>query len=133
MTQVSCQHTGIEFEAKSTRSKNHPVVAQLLNDANRFGKSGAYGHAIELLAECREAGMTEIDEIREMVEAGVAEYNAGKSAEMTARKQALKARRKAASARKQVASYVHPDNIGVNDQEIMPAGRAYNDEELYAL
>jgi len=33
MVKVICQYTGIEFEAKSLRSKNHPRVAALLETA----------------------------------------------------------------------------------------------------
>ena len=51
---VTCQYTGIEFEASSKRSKNHPLVAALLNEASkdRF-HIGAYAKAKELLAEVK--------------------------------------------------------------------------------
>jgi len=35
MITVKCQYTGIEFEARSKRSKNHPVVSALLSEANK--------------------------------------------------------------------------------------------------
>lgn len=60
---VKCQYTGIEFEASSTRSKNHPKVAKFLDEASkdRF-HVGAYNKAKELLAAAK--GQTEdIDEL----------------------------------------------------------------------
>ncbi len=53
MITVKCQYTGIEFEAESKRTKNHPVVARFLNEANDDGKRsvGAYAEAKRLLAD----------------------------------------------------------------------------------
>jgi len=51
---VKCQYTGIEFQATSTRSKNHPLVARFIDEASsdRF-HVGAYAKAKELLAEAK--------------------------------------------------------------------------------
>ena len=47
---IKCQYTGIEFEAASSRSKNHPLVAKFIDEASkdRF-HVGAYAKAKELL------------------------------------------------------------------------------------
>lgn len=60
---VTCQYTGIEFEASSKRSKNHPAVAKFLDEASkdRF-HVGAYAKAKSLLTEAK--GQSDsIDEI----------------------------------------------------------------------
>lgn len=60
---VSCQYTGIEFEAASARSKNHPKIARFLEEASkdRF-HVGAYAKAKDLLTEAK--GQSDnIDEI----------------------------------------------------------------------
>lgn len=51
---VKCQYTGIEFEASSKRSKNHPLVAKFIDEASkdRF-HVGAYAKAKSLLAEAK--------------------------------------------------------------------------------
>lgn len=70
MVKVTCQYTGITFEAASKRQKNHPRVSALLNDAAR---AGTYGTAVERLAEARELGMTDINAIIAFARAGAAE------------------------------------------------------------
>ena len=63
MTTVTCQYTGIEFEASSGRTKNHPKVAKFIDEASkdRF-HVGAYAKAKELLAAAK--GQTDnIDEL----------------------------------------------------------------------
>ncbi len=54
MVKVICQYTGIEFEAKSLRSKNHPRVAALLETANR---KGVYSLVIEAMVQARRDGV----------------------------------------------------------------------------
>lgn len=70
--QVTCQHTGIEFEAASKRSKNHPLVAKFLDAASsdRF-KIGAYAEAKRLLAEAR----GQFDNIDDLMSAVNEAYN----------------------------------------------------------
>ncbi len=36
---TKCNITGIEFEAKSARQKNHPQVSKLMNDLNKYESS----------------------------------------------------------------------------------------------
>lgn len=74
MITVTCQYTGIEFEATSKRQKNHPKVSDLLNAAAKDGGS-AYNVAKQRFAEARERGMTDIDGIVRYVETGVFEAN----------------------------------------------------------
>ena len=63
MITVKCQHTGFEFEAASKRSKNHPKVAEFLNEANREGKHyrGSGRIAKQLVREA--SGYENIDEL----------------------------------------------------------------------
>lgn len=77
MFTIKCQYTGIEFEAESKRSKNHPAVTRFLNEANEDGKraAGAYAQAKQFLADA--AG--NFDSIDELMEAVAATYEAWKS------------------------------------------------------
>lgn len=73
--QITCQYTGIIFEAASKRQKNHPRVSALLNDAAKAG-GAAYNVAKERLAQAREAGMTDIDEVIRFVLTGAMQAQA---------------------------------------------------------
>jgi hypothetical protein len=55
MVTVICQYSGLEFEAASKRSKNHPRVAILLEDANR---KGVYGDVVSAMARAKREGVT---------------------------------------------------------------------------
>lgn len=64
MVTVTCQYTGIEFEASSKRSKNHPAVSDLLNEAAKDKYNpAAYRTVKDALADAKAAGMTDINEI----------------------------------------------------------------------
>ena len=52
-TTIICQYSGVQFEARSARTKNHPVVAEFLTRANRDGR---YGETIEAMQSARRAG-----------------------------------------------------------------------------
>lgn len=73
MTTITCQYTGIQFEATSSRSKNHPLVAKFLDEASkdRF-HVGAYAKAKELLA----AANGQSDDINEIMSAVRAAFDA---------------------------------------------------------
>lgn len=86
---VTCQYTGIVFEAASRRQKNHPRVSAALD---RAAKSGTYGTAVERLAEAREAGMTDLDAILAYVASGEREAIDARRREADAREQARKDR-----------------------------------------
>lgn len=63
---VKCQHSGIEFEAKSKRSKNHPQVSELKNGA---AKDGNYTEVLKAMDTIREQGKYEtIDEFLAQVQ-----------------------------------------------------------------
>lgn len=53
MTTVTCQYSGLEFEAKSSRAKNHPRLADLLSQAHRADR---YGEMVEALQAVRKVG-----------------------------------------------------------------------------
>ena len=60
---IKCQHTGFEFEAQTARSKNHPMVADFLNDAGKDNKHyrGASHTAKQLVSEA--SGYDNIEEL----------------------------------------------------------------------
>lgn len=78
MITIKCQYTGIEFEAESKRSKNHPQVMAFLNAANEDGKRaiGAYPKAKELLAEAA-GNFDSIDDLMSAVKAAYADWQTG--------------------------------------------------------
>lgn len=65
---VTCQHTGVEFEARSKAAKNHPVVSALLAEAH---KRGAYQAVLDLLAECRSEGIQDLTVIERLAGAAI--------------------------------------------------------------
>lgn len=78
MFTIKCQYTGIEFEADSKRTKNHPAVTRFLNEANEDGKRavGAYAQAKQLLAEAA-GNFDNIDELMAAVTAAYADWKGG--------------------------------------------------------
>ena len=77
MYTVTCQYTGIEFEAESKRTKNHPQVSAWLNEVAKDGfKSGAYAKAKELLAEAK-SRFDNVDDCMTAVKAAYAAWYSG--------------------------------------------------------
>jgi hypothetical protein len=78
MITIKCQYTGIEFEAESKRTKNHPAVTAFLNDANEDGKRGvgAYAEAKRLLSEAV-GNFGDIDSLMAAVSAAYADWKSG--------------------------------------------------------
>lgn len=69
MPTITCQYTAIEFSAASARSKNHPRVSRLLQDAaGDKHHTNRYRLTLEALAEVRQANLNDIDEIIRRVE-----------------------------------------------------------------
>jgi len=64
MTKVTCQYTGIEFEAKSARAKNHPRVTEWL--ANAY-KDGLYGPVLEEIELAKVLGAKTIEDFEAAV------------------------------------------------------------------
>lgn len=77
MNTCTCQYTGIQFEAKSSRVKNHPEFAKLLAEANKESVYGQFLDAVkanrdgitvaecaDLLAQCIKIRRGEQNEIR---------------------------------------------------------------------
>lgn len=69
MPTIICQYTGVEFEAKSTRAKNHPRIAAVLEEANRVGR---YALALEAIRKARADGVTDIMEFQRQAKLAVA-------------------------------------------------------------
>ena len=69
MITITCQYTGVTFEADSRRQKNHPRVSKFLNAcANDKGNLNAYHMAKGAFRMAKEAGLTDIDEIMAFAE-----------------------------------------------------------------
>lgn len=93
MVRVVCKESGIEFEADSKRTQQHPLVAAIKQDGN---KNGTYRQVNEALTKVRkEGGYTTIDEYISRVRAivdGVPSAKANALAEQYSRDQEFKAR-----------------------------------------
>lgn len=55
---ATCQYTGIEFDAKSARTKNHPEFAKLMTEAHREGVYERFMTAVKNGKEKKTAPMT---------------------------------------------------------------------------
>lgn len=74
MVTITCQYTGVVFEADSRRQKNHPKVSRLLNScANDRSNPSAYNLAQAALRRAKADGMTNIDAIIAFAESYVQE------------------------------------------------------------
>lgn len=73
MVTVTCQYSGVEFEAKSKRSKNHPRVANLLENANR---KGVYNDVVAAMVQAKRQGITG----EAVIEAGEVAFDNGMNA-----------------------------------------------------
>jgi hypothetical protein len=80
MPQVTCERTGITFEAKPsrTRTHTHPTIIVLLSEADRYGW---YSVALTALEAGREAGYTTIEEFVTQLREAEKEWKAGHEAE----------------------------------------------------
>lgn len=79
MAKIICQHSGVEFEAKSTRTKQHPLVASFKNT-----NVSNYRDAMTALETAKEiGGYTTIEQYISLVE----EILSGKISESNAREQ----------------------------------------------
>lgn len=63
MVTIKCQHSGIEFEAKTRRTKQHPLVARFKNEMAR----DYYRQAMEALEEAAEMEYSTIEDYMELV------------------------------------------------------------------
>lgn len=86
MITVTCQHTGIEFEAKSKAAKNHPAISDLLTEAH---KRGAHQQVKDLLVELRAECVTDLAEIEALAQVVID----GRRAELQAARDLYRARR----------------------------------------
>ena len=94
---VKCQYTGLAFEAKSSRSKNHPVIAEMLNQAN---KGGTYSATVSALNKAREQGFATIEQFVDYANAIISGKLAKRAkAEQLAREQEAEIRQRQAEAK----------------------------------
>lgn len=102
MVTITCQYTGIAFEADSRRRKNHPRVSAFLNAcANNKSNPSAYNMALGAFRKAKEASMTDIDEIMQFAEQYVAEDGATKLQQRNERQAAQAANDKAFEEKRQ--------------------------------
>lgn len=93
MNTCTCQYTGIQFEGKSNRVKNHPEFAKMLAEANKESVYGQFLYAVksnrdgitieecsELLAQCIKIRRGEQNEIRLERRAARREYSESRQA-----------------------------------------------------
>ncbi len=96
---ITCPYTGLEFEAPTRRSKNHPKISAVLNEiaTDRRAAPGAYGAAIEAIRNARTAGVSDIDEFVAVARAAaagrLAEHRSQRDARIEAERKAEELRR----------------------------------------
>ena len=64
MTTVKCQHTGIEFDADSKRTKMHPAISGIKNAA---AKDGTYRQVMAAITATEKETWTSIEEAVEFI------------------------------------------------------------------
>lgn len=62
--QVTCEKTGLPFEAATKRTKNHPKIMSVVNEAN---KDGWYRECLEALQDGRKAGLDTVEDFLELL------------------------------------------------------------------
>ena len=94
MVVVTCEKTGIQFEAKSARTKNHPSIMNILSEANRYGW---YSQALEAIQDGRDAGLSTLEEWKEFLtnaqEAALSQQKAAYSVFLAEKRAKQEARR----------------------------------------
>lgn len=100
MVTITCQHSGIEFEAKTRRTKQHPQIAALKADAN---KRGNYREVMTALETAKaNGGYTTIDEFLAAVK-GIIDGKAQKKRDAAQRRATAEAEAKAKRAAQKAA------------------------------
>jgi len=115
---TTCQYTGIQFEAESKRTKNHPMVSAFLNEAAKDIKIGAYAQAKALVSEAR-GQFDDISECMAFVKAAYAEWRSGAAAPT------VRTYRERVAAGERYAQMVRRDMRGDRYEE-MTDGNAYS-------
>lgn len=102
MITVKCQHTGIEFEAASKRTKMHPAISAIKNEA---AKDGTYRQVMEAITAAEKETWTSIEDAVEFItDMAAGRITAKRNADRAAgaeKAAAEKARKDAAQARKE--------------------------------
>ena len=109
---TKCQYTGIEFEAKTRATKNHPQVSSWLNEiAKDNAKVGAYAQAKALLAQAN-GQFSDINECMAAVKAAYAEwYSGAKSVKVLSWKERVAIGERAEAARRAHANYMSAEEM----------------------
>lgn len=109
MPRMICQYTGVAFESPNKRQKNHPRISELLNEAN---DNGTYQVVKQRLAEAREQGLTDIEQIIAFARTGARERVEEQAAQRRLQREAQAAReerwRQAREARARVNAILRP-------------------------
>lgn len=108
MPTITCQHTGVEFEARSKTAKNHPEVSRILGELDRL----AYGPMMDALAALKAAGRKpSLEEFAELAEAAKAAGRERRAVNVAAWRERREERRAACNALAYGRSGEPPDNI----------------------
>jgi hypothetical protein len=115
MITVTCQHTGLNFEARSKAARNHPAVAALLTEAN---KKNAYREAVDAIREAREAlgDALTLEDVERFVTAAID----GRRAEMQAERDRWRERREARRERLNALAYGSVPEPEYEDEKTFP-------------
>jgi hypothetical protein len=142
MPTITCQHSGLTFDAASARAKNHPRVSDLLSRAYR---DGSYDTTVQALAAVRKAGgYSDIDGFMTLVDERLNRAAAVRREREERQRQAeaesrraykeMHARRKANNALLLQHKYIWNGDWGSDtfDEMEEPSGRPYTNWYLVA-
>ncbi len=88
---IKCQHSGIEFEAQSKRTKQHPRVAKLKTDAHRDGNYRQMCDALDKIQ--KDGGYATIEEYVQLVKDRIVSIKAKRDARILEQRKADKQRK----------------------------------------
>lgn len=105
MITMTCDKTGIQFEASSKRQKNHPLASAFLNEANADSRhyKGSYQAAQQILAEVKAAGISDINEAMEYANSAYAAWRNGSAKPVIRRTNGDRIRERKANSRSREA------------------------------
>jgi len=120
MVQVTCEKSGLVFEAATRRTKNHPTIMYWLSEAFKDGWNQV---AYDTVVEGRKAGFTTIEQFVASLEQAKEKALTERNAVIAARRKEEKERQEAYRLRKIVNRFLYDhdyrwSDVGYHDQEI---------------
>lgn len=135
MVNVTCEKTGLVFEAATRRTKNHPSIMFVLGEAN---KGGWYTQALDAIKRGREAGFTTVEQFVAAMRDAESAFNAEQRAAYSAEVSQRLAREEAARQRHILNEWLresdyHWSNLGQSAEELEDGFDIFvNDDEAPA-